>query len=150
MHDDRAAACCRLAVLLLFCLCALGMCLGCMEQYRKISWRQEAGADVRAAGQFIRMKIRQCGDPALVKAGGDGLYIGDPETGGRYGSFLSLHDGHLEETYAREGAGLPPGSGDPVIPAESVEFEIRDGMLSYRIDTGHGVSEGAVRIGGGP
>lgn len=150
MHDDRAAACCRLAALLLFCLCALGMCLGCMEQYRKISRRQEAGADVRAAGQFIRMKVRQCGDPDLVKCGDGTLYIGDPETGGRYGSLISPYAGYLEETYARKGAELPPGSGDPVIPAESAEFEVRDGMLSYRIDTGHGVSSGVVRIGGRP
>lgn len=132
-----------LAALLLFgvfAVCILSVLLTGAKTYRALSERGAEEGDRRVCAQYLSARVRQsdrAGAIGVDKFGdGDALVLRETVGGSECETRVYVHDGYLNELFCLAGAGLSPGDGQRIMPAEGLEAEVSGGLVTLRVTSG--------------
>ena len=124
-----------LALLLwgLFAVCILLVLLSGTEIYRGLTERSRTGYEERTAAQYLATRLRQ-GDAAhsirVEDFGGtDALVLSQELEGIAYETRVYCSNGYLRELFSRVGTPCGPEDGEAVLPMESLNMTLADGLL---------------------
>ena len=123
-----------------FAVCVLAVLLTGARAYRGLTQRDQAAFDRRTCVQYIATRVRQ-GDvvgSVTVEPFGDTTALALAQDGGLI-TWLYWYDGYLMELYTFADAELSPMDGDQIMPLESLELSLEDGLLTAEIGSGEGV-----------
>lgn len=134
-----------LLVLLLFGVFAvsvLSVLLTGARVYRTLNDRDQTSYDRRTAVQFLSTKVRQApGTVSVVPFGGvDALVLEEEIEGETYLTRLYCHDGSLRELFTNAADSFEPQDGEVILPAQAMELELEDGLLSVALTVGDGTA----------
>ena len=131
-----------LAALLLFGIfaaCVLSVLLSGAGAYRRLTQRDLAAYDRRTGLQYVAARVRQADRQGAVTVeefgGAPALCLEDAEG---YFTWVYYYDGYIAELYTSGDDGLTPADGDPVIAVQSLEFALKDGLLSVHMTDAQG------------
>lgn len=124
------------AGLMVFCLFAASvfalLTLGA-DAYRSIAGKPREGYEDRACLSYVWTKVKNADGAGRVymgELGGRPALFLDETLGGRlYRTALYHYDGSLYELFYEDGYEYGPGSGDPVVEAETLLLEELDGGM---------------------
>lgn len=124
----------------IFAVCVLAVLLTGARAYRGLTQRDQAAFDRRTCVQYIATRVRQ-GDVVgcvTVEPFEETTALALTQDGGLI-TWLYWYDGYLMELYTFVDAGLSPAEGDRIMPLESLELSLEDGLLTAEIGSGEGV-----------
>jgi hypothetical protein len=140
MNEKRQQAIPTLAALLLlviFAVSVLGVLLAGAGVYSRLTRRDERAYDSRTGLQYVASRVRQATVPGGVQVeqfgGVDALSVREQVDGESYVTRIYCHEGWLMELFCAADAGLLPEDGERLLPARSLELELRDGLLYVRL-----------------
>lgn len=110
--------------------------------YSEVSGTCGKGSDIRIAGQYVRMKLRQAGVSGDAHADGRRVFLSEQYGGSTFQDVLYCHDGWLMEQLAAPGVSILESAGDKVFRCEGLAANLSGGILSYRMDLGNGALAG--------
>lgn len=124
-----------LAALLLFgvfAVCVLAVLLTGASAYRRLTLRDQQSYNRRTCTLYLAQHLRQADTL-------NGVWVDDldgtaalalSDLGGEYVTWIYCYDGYLMELYADREGGFGPEAGEQIMPAQSVEFTLEDGLLT--------------------
>lgn len=131
-----------LAALLLFgvfAACVLSVLLSGAGAYRRLTQRDLTAYDRRTGLQYIAYRVRQADRQGAVAVedfgGAPALRLDDAEG---YSTWVYYYEGQIAELYSSGDDGLTPADGDPVLAVQSLEFSLKDGLLTVHITDSQG------------
>lgn len=127
-----------LALLLLavFAVCVLFVLLTGAKVYRNLVRSGGTRFERRTAVQYVTTRVRQAESVSVAEFEGcDALVIPEEIGGKTYLTRVYVYDGYIRELFCAETANLSPEDGEKILPAESLEFDVEDGILSVSIDS---------------
>ena len=124
-----------------FAVCVLTVLLTGARAYRGLTRRDQAAFNRRTCVQYIATRVRQ-GDidgGVTVEPLGDTPALAIAQDG--FVTWVYCYNGYLMELYTFADADLAPADGDRIMPLESLELSLEDGLLSAEIGVGGGEAE---------
>ena len=122
-------------VFTVFALCVLLVLLTGAGVYRDLVAKGEDGYDRRTAAQYVITRVHQAGDVSVESfGGGQCLTFREEGEDGVYLTRVYCQGGFLRELYTPEDAALEPGDGEPVLPLESMQVSVEDGLLTVTLN----------------
>ncbi len=126
-----------------FAACVLVVLMTGAKAYRGLVERDQAAYDRRTCVQYIATRVRQ-GDAVggvWVEPFGEttALRLSDSDTG--CVTWMYCLDGYLMELYTFADAELEPQDGEKIMPLDSLELELKEGVLTAKIETRAGVTD---------
>ena len=124
-----------LLVFVVFAVCMLMVLLYGARVYQNLVHRGEENFQMRTAAQYVSMRVRQA-EQVMVEnfAGCEALTIPEQIGGEVYVTRVYCYDGYVRELFCAKNAALRPEDGEKIMPAESMCFEVRDGLLTVFVD----------------
>ena len=114
-----------------FALCVLAVLLGGAQAYQRITRRGQETYDRRTAAQYIVTRVHQAdGDAVVTVRDGCVLELSDTVGDAQYITRIYCHDGYLRELFSDASLSFDPRDGECILPAQSMEFSLRDGLLT--------------------
>ncbi len=131
-----------------FAVCILAVLLSGTSVYDRLVERDEKAFDDRTAGQYLATRIHSAVNAdaiSLTEVEGSTAirmteYYGDEE----YMTLLYCRDGWLYELFAESDIDIEPEAGEKILPAEKIDGEIENGLLTLHLKDSSG--EQTVRI----
>lgn len=140
----------RMSVAGLYVLLGLALSFSVLLSARCLSEASgicDAGSDIRIAGQYVRMKIRQGDVSGAVAADADRILLMEEYNGSMFQDAMYCYGGWLMEQLAAPGVDILDSAGDKVIGCEWLRADLSDGVLRYEMDLGNGaMSRGSVLV----
>jgi len=135
-----------LAALLLFgvfAVCVLAVLFTGASAYRRLTERDQTSYNRRTCAQYIAQHLRQGDILGAVRVddldGTAALALEDED--GEYVTWIYCYDGYLMELYAAREGGFLPESGEQIMPAQSVGFDLEDGLLTVTLTGSDGQTD---------
>lgn len=129
-----------LLVLAVFAVGILGVLLGGVSVYRRLTDRDQAVYDRRTAAQYLTTKLRQAPGSGAVSTGsfgdGDALVITEQWEGVSFVTRIYCHEGWLMELYSLAEGEFSPTDGQKIVPMDSLQAESRNGLLELTLTQG--------------
>lgn len=129
-HIEALAALLLFAV---FALCILAVLTSGTEVYQRLTRRDADSYDARTARAYLSTKLRQgdCLDAVWTEdfGGVEALVLAQDVEGETYLTRLYCVDGYIRELFTPEKAEAEPADGEQILPADSAEFFLEDGLL---------------------
>ena len=124
-----------LLVFTLFALCLMLVLLTGAGVYRRLAEGGEAGFSQNTAAQYIATRTHQGRAPEIQDFEGcKALVFTETYDTEVYLTRVYLYDGWLRELFSAEAAGLSPRDGEKILEAESLDFDLEDGLLTVRLN----------------
>ncbi len=131
---DKSTGWIGLLVFALLSLALLHVLLTAAGVYQDLADRGEAQNHSRTAAQYIATRVRQSQAVTLEDFEGHTALISketiDDET---YITRVYLHGGYLRELFSRPGAPLSPEDGEKLVPLDTLDFSLKDGLLTVQV-----------------
>ena len=125
-----------LAALGIFAVCLVAVIFAGTQSYSNLTAKDKTSFDTRTCAGYIATKVRQAPDGDMINVesfgGGEALVIGETIDEEEYITLIYCRDGWLMEYFADADAvdmEADMDFGSRLFPAESVEFELEDGLL---------------------
>ena len=133
-----------IAALILACLFAVTMLLTLVmgaRVYRSVQARVEDSAQGRVGLSYITAKVHgndRAGAISVRDFGGvDAVVLEQDYDGARYVTALYVYDGQMMELFCSDLGAFTPAEGTPIAPAQGLQAEQSDGMLTLTyVDAG--------------
>lgn len=128
-----------LALLLLglFAVCILLVLLSGTEIYRGLTERSRTGYEERTAAQYLATRLRQGDATHSIRVedfgGVDALVLSQDLEGVIYETRVYCSGGYLRELFSRVGTPCGPEDGESILPTESLNMTLTDGLLQAEI-----------------
>lgn len=133
----------------LFALVTFGVFVGCVllvltagaQSYRDLTDRDADSWNSRTCAQYIAARIRHADAAGSVYVGsfdgsraesGDTLFLRETVNGSDCYTRIYCFDGQLMELFTAGESGFSPEDGTPVLKAEQIGFELKDGLLTVQ------------------
>lgn len=118
----------------LYFVLAVGVTLLGSSIYRAVAASADENSTHRTALSYVANQVRR-GDGETVAVGSFGGYPAlrlneTTEDGYVYVTYIYCYKGTLRELYTEAGSGLNPEDGTALIALESLDFSVRDGLVS--------------------
>lgn len=124
-----------LTVFAVFAVCILTVLLYGARGYRRMVQRGDESFRLRTCTQYVRTRVRQAQQLQTEDFEGcDALTIREEIDGSVYLTRIYCYEGYLRELFCAEGAGLSPRDGEKLLPAESLQLSLEDGLLTALVD----------------
>ena len=124
-----------LTVFAAFAVCLLIVLLFGAQLYQNLVQRGEESFRQRTATQYLRTRVQQAEHISLSDFQGcEALAIREEIDGIPYVTRVYFYEGFLRELFSAESAALAPGDGEKIMPAESLDFQIDDDLLTAVVD----------------
>lgn len=124
-----------LTVFAAFAVCLLIVLLFGAQLYQNLVQRGEESFRQRTATQYLRTRVQQAEHISLSDFQGcEALAIREEIDGISYVTRVYFYEGFLRELFSAESAALAPGDGEKIMPAESLDFQIDDDLLTAVVD----------------
>ena len=124
-----------LTVFAAFAVCLLIVLLFGAQLYQNLVQRGEESFRQRTATQYLRTRVQQAEHISLSDFQGcEALAIREEIDGISYVTRVYFYEGFLRELFSAESAALAPGDGEKIMPAESLDFQIADDLLTAVVD----------------
>ena len=121
----------------LFAVCILAVLLSGAKVYSRIVNRDNDVYESRTGVQYIATKLRQAELPSSVSItkenGLNVLRIREEDGDEECYACIYCYEGYLRELILESGVDFYGDAGEKLIPAESADFEIDDGMLRITV-----------------
>ena len=131
-------------ILGLFAVCVLAVVLTGAGVTGRISARDSASTDMRVCAGYITNRVMSARDPSAIyidtSLSADGGVLCIPETvdGVAYLTCVYCIDGTVREFFSPADYYPPLSAGNVLTDADSLTFDISDGLLTANIDLGGG------------
>lgn len=129
-----------LLVLAVFAVGIVGVLLGGVSAYQRLTQRDQAAYDSRTAAQYLTTKLRQASGSGAVSMGsfgaGDALIIGEEWEGVSFVTRIYCHNGWLMELYSLAEGTFSPEDGQKVIPMDSLQIHQQGQLLTLTLTHG--------------
>ena len=124
-----------LTVFAAFAVCLLIVLLFGAQLYQNLVQRGEESFRQSTATQYLRTRVQQAEHISLSDFQGcEALAIREEIDGISYVTRVYFYEGFLRELFSAESAALAPGDGEKIMPAESLDFQIDDDLLTAVVD----------------
>lgn len=124
-----------LTVFAAFAVCVLIVLLFGAQVYQNLVQRGEESFRQRTGTQYLRTRVQQAEHISLSDFQGcEALAIREEIDGIPYVTRVYFYEGFLRELFSVESAALAPGDGEKIMPAESLDFQIDDDLLTAVVD----------------
>ena len=140
-----------LLVFAVFAVCVLLVLLYGAQVYQNLVHRGEESFGLRTATQYVSTRVRQAESVTVTDFEGcPALTIQEKIDGTVYVTRVYCCEGFLRELFCAESASLPPEAGEKIIPAESLQLDVKDGMLTVYVDGQRIILSLQGKTGGAP
>lgn len=124
----------------LFFLLAMGVALLGSNLYRAVAADSDGNYAHRTALSYVVNQLRRGDNGGIAVGEFEGVgAVRTTETlddGSVYVTLIYCCDGQLRELYMEEGTGLMPGDGIPLMPLDSLDFSLENGLLTVTAGSG--------------
>ena len=121
----------------IFALCILGTLLQGVRVYRELTERGQSSYADRTAAQYLATRVRQADTAGAVSVGTFGmvetLELTETIDGTEYITRVYCFDGYIRELFTAASHEFMPYDGECILPAEELDFTLRDGLLTAEI-----------------
>lgn len=124
----------------LFFLLAMGVALLGGNLYRAVAADADENDTHRTALSYVVNQLRRGDNGGLAVGEFEGVPAARTtetlEDGSVYITLIYCYDGQLRELYMEEGTGLTPGDGAALMPLDSLDFALNEGLLTVTAGSG--------------
>ncbi len=147
LRSRGSASIAVLAVFMLFAVSVLCVLLSGAGVYGRLVKSGQEDYTRRSCAQYISTRVRQCDIGSLSTEdfdGVDAICFEQDYSGRSFVTRVYCLDGWLMELFCSADAGLEPADGEKLIPAESLEARVSDGMLCVTVVDSYGSESSLV------
>lgn len=126
-----------------FSVCVLLVLLTGASVYESFTERDRISYDHRTISQYLTTRVRQSDAIDAYRVGdfndtasnteGNTFFFCEEHGGVKYATRIYCHDGYLYELFAEAEAAFDPQDGEKILPLQSAEFKLDDGMLIINV-----------------
>lgn len=121
----------------IFALCVLAVLLQGAKIYRQLTERGQQSYQQRTAAQYLVTRVRQADAVSAVSVGSLGtvetLELTETIDGTRYVTRVYCWDGQIRELFSAADRRFAPEDGQCILPAQGLDLELNDGLLTAEI-----------------
>lgn len=140
--NSKSSGLLTLMLFLIFAICIVAVILGSAGIYDRLVQNSAQSEDRRVSAMFVAAKVRQNDRIDAIRLedleGCDALVLQEELETGHFCTWIYCHEGWLYEILVPESVCPRAGDGEKLIPAEAMEFEMLEGLLSISITDSHG------------
>lgn len=135
-HTAKLTDLLTVLVFTVFALCVLLVLLTGAGVYRNLVKKGEDSYASRTAVQYVITRVHQAQDVSVEPFGdSQALVLREQAEDGIYLTRVYCQGGFLRELYSPEDARLAPGDGEAVLPMQSLELSMDNGLLTVTLNT---------------
>jgi len=110
--------------------------------YKRIAERDIRAYEIRTTSMYLTTKIRSADTADNVEVedvnGQKTLVIHDIFEDSHFCTYIYFHDGYLKEAYLMQSAQFTPESGQKLVKADSVSFDMQGNLVKAVVDLNNG------------
>lgn len=118
----------------LFAICVFLTLLTGAKVYKKLIDSGARSYEARTMRQYIATRVRQAETVSVEVFEGCSALVGEEEIDGEvYLTRVYCYDGYIRELYSAKNTEMSAEDGEKILPAESAEFSVQEGLLTARV-----------------